>query len=61
MNRPRILVADDKENFIKLVTTILGSDFDVVGAEDGQRALARVTADDFDVVLTDLKMPGATA
>jgi two-component system response regulator HydG len=56
----RVLVCDDKENFTKLFRRILPADrYDVTTAEDGQRALALVAAGDFDVIVTDIRMPGA--
>jgi two-component system response regulator HydG len=58
MTRPRILIADDKENILKLLRKILADGYDVTTAEDGRRALALVAAGDFDVVVTDIKMPG---
>jgi DNA-binding NtrC family response regulator len=59
MQRARVLVADDKENILKLVTRILGDVYDVTTASDGSRALSLIGGQDFDVVLTDLRMPGA--
>ncbi len=60
MIKARVLVCDDKENFIKLVRRILPEDrYDVTPAEDGARALALLAAADFDVVVTDIRMPGA--
>jgi DNA-binding NtrC family response regulator len=59
MNRARILVADDKENMLKLFGKILGNDFELTTAAEGGRALALIAAQEFDVVVTDLKMPGA--
>lgn len=58
--KARILVCDDKENFTKLFRRILPADrYDVTTAEDGARALALVAAGDFDVIVTDIRMPGA--
>ncbi len=56
--RPRVLVADDKENIVTLLRTVLGDTCDVTAAEDGQRALALALAGDFDVVVADIRMPG---
>ena len=59
-SRARVLVCDDKENFPKLFRRILPDDrFDVVAAGDGTRALALLAAGDFDVVVSDIRMPGA--
>ena len=58
--KARVLVCDDKENFTKLFRRILPDDrYEVTTAEDGNRALALVAAGDFDVVVSDIRMPGA--
>jgi len=59
MTRPRVLVVDDKDNIVKLLARILSPEFDVTTAEDGTRALALVAAQEFDVVVSDIRMPGA--
>jgi two-component system response regulator AtoC len=55
----RALVVDDKENMRRLVVRILEETFDVEEAEDGARALALVATQPYDVVVTDIRMPGA--
>src|SRR5512136_364088 len=55
----RVLVVDDKENMRRLVVRILEETFDVEEAEDGARALALVATRPYDVVVTDIRMPGA--
>ena len=58
--KARVLVCDDKENFTKLFRRILPAErYDVTAAEDGHRALALVAAGDFDVIVSDIRMPGA--
>jgi DNA-binding NtrC family response regulator len=59
MSNARILVADDKENILKLFEKILADSFDVATVGDGNRALAMVLNGDFDVVVSDIRMPGA--
>jgi DNA-binding NtrC family response regulator len=59
MTRARILVVDDKENMLKLFARILGEDCELTTAADGARALSLVAAQEFDVVVTDLRMPAA--
>ena len=55
----RILVVDDERaNRVTLERILTREGWEVVHAEDGRVALERVRADVFDVVLTDLKMPG---
>ncbi len=59
MARQRVLVVDDKENMRRLVARILQDAFAVEEAEDGARALALVATRPYDVVVTDIRMPGA--
>jgi len=60
MNRPSVLVVDDKENMLKLFAKILGEEHKLSTASDGTTALALIAEHEFDVVVTDLKMPGAS-
>jgi DNA-binding NtrC family response regulator len=58
--RARVLVVDDKENILKLFQLVLaGVEFEVKTADDGTRALGLLSAGEFDVVVTDIRMPGA--
>ena len=59
MERARILVVDDKENIVNLFVWILGDTYQVTTAGDGGRAISLIAAQDFDVIVTDLRMPGA--
>lgn len=59
MTRPRVLVVDDKDNIVKLLARILTPELDVTTAGDGTRALALMTEQEFDVILSDIRMPGA--
>jgi two-component system response regulator AtoC len=59
MTPVRVLVVDDKENMLKLFGRILADGYRVTTASDGARALALVAAEEFDVVVTDIRMPGA--
>ena len=60
MTIARVLVCDDKENYTKLFRRLLPEDrYQVTTAEDGARAIALVGAGDFDVIVTDIRMPGA--
>jgi len=54
-----VLVVDDKDNIVKLLARILTPEFDVTTAEDGTRALGLIAATEFDVVISDIRMPGA--
>ena len=60
MNTMRILVADDDPVILKLLEKRLGREgYDVVVATDGTEAARLLDAMPFDVVITDLIMPGA--
>ena len=59
MTACRVLVVDDKENLLKLFARILDDGYEVTTASDGTRALALIGSDAFDVVITDIRMPGA--
>ena len=59
MERARILVVDDKENILKLFARILGDAYEVTSAADGGRAISLIGGQEFDVIVTDLRMPGA--
>jgi PAS domain S-box-containing protein len=55
----RILVIDDEEAIREVLADILlTADHEVVLAEDGPAGIARFSEADFDVVFTDLGMPG---
>jgi len=57
--RPRILVVDDEPAVRTLVAkTLAACDYDVETAEDGPSALERMKTTSYDLLITDLKMPG---
>lgn len=57
--KPRILLIEDDAAIVGGLKKELHSEgYDVAVAERGDDGLTRATTDDFDVVLTDLKMPG---
>lgn len=56
---PRLLLVEDDQSLLRLMTIRLQAQgMDVVAVEDGQAALNRIQQEAFDVVLTDLRMPG---
>lgn len=59
-NLTRVLLVDDQELFRRGVTMVLGADgdFEIEDVDDGDQAIERMTADPFDVVLLDVRMPG---
>lgn len=57
----RILLVEDDETFRSLLQTILEDDgHEVLTAEDGLKGLDLLRQKNFDLVVTDLKMPGKT-
>jgi DNA-binding NtrC family response regulator len=55
----RILVAEDDAEMLELLSRVLREEgFRVVTASDGHQALARIEEGDFDLVLSDVRMPG---
>jgi excisionase family DNA binding protein len=57
--RPRVLVADDEASIRELLSKTLAlADYDVDLAPDGRAALERLQATAYDLLITDLKMPG---
>jgi len=56
-DRLRILLVDDDELVRTSVTRVLAK-HDVTTLADGDAAIAKIVADDFDLVLCDLMMPG---
>jgi EAL domain-containing protein (putative c-di-GMP-specific phosphodiesterase class I) len=60
-HRGRILVVEDDRSLQEAYADILlDAGFDVVAASDGRNALRALEADPFDVVLSDVTMPGET-
>ena len=54
--KPKILVVDDRPNMLRLVAKILRDDAEVVTADDGAAAIARLECEAVAVILCDLKM-----
>ena len=56
--KPRVLLVDDHRGVLDRVSTLLASDFDVVGvATDGRQALSRAIDLDPDAIVLDINMP----
>lgn len=53
-----ILVVDDDENIRDTLYDLLSAEYDCQTAETAEQALARLEVDSYDVVLTDISMPG---
>jgi len=58
-SRERILIVDDEENLVALFKRILQKEgYEVQCASSGEEALEKLETEWFDLVITDLKMPG---
>jgi two-component system cell cycle response regulator CpdR len=56
---PRILLAEDDDNMRQFLERALGrAGYDVEAVGDGDAALERVTANEYDLLLADVVMPG---
>jgi CheY-like chemotaxis protein len=59
MSRGRILIADDEPTFLTSTAELLRREgFTVDTVEDGQGALTAIAAQPYDLLITDLEMPG---
>jgi two-component system, NtrC family, sensor kinase len=59
--RPRILIADDEELVARLLArTLARTSSELELAHDGKDAIARIERTVYDLVVTDISMPGAT-
>jgi two-component system chemotaxis response regulator CheY len=55
----KILVVDDSTSMRQMISfTLKGSGYDVVEATDGQQGLSTAKTQSFDLVFTDVNMPG---
>jgi CheY-like chemotaxis protein len=58
---PRILFVDDNRDFLEIASLALNKvGYDVITAADGDDAINKYKESSFDVVVTDLMMPGVT-
>jgi DNA-binding NtrC family response regulator len=57
-DRGRILVVEDKDNMRALLRDILAPRHDITLAADGAAAVTLLEAESYEVVLTDVRMPG---
>jgi len=56
----RILVIDDEPAMLNLLESYLGARYQVDSAADGQGALIKLAAGRYDVVISDVHMPGSS-
>ena len=56
-----ILVVEDEDSMREVLTMLLeGEGYDVTAASDGTEGISFIENDIFDLIITDIKMPGAT-
>ncbi len=59
MSKPKILFIDDEEIVLRSCRRIFaGSDYEIDTALSGEEGLSKAINQDYDIVVTDLKMPG---
>jgi len=57
--KARILVVDDEDQVVAIFRDLLTQQgYDVVSSDNGDDAIAKVTSEKFDLVLTDINLPG---
>jgi len=57
MRKAQILAVDDRPNMLKLLVRLLGGRHDVAACGSGKEALALLGRREFDLVITDVRMP----
>lgn len=57
--KPEILIVDDERNTREVLVRLLRMDYELTLAEDGQIGLNILKRNNYDLVITDLRMPGA--
>ena len=57
--RHKLLIVDDEFNTREALVRFLGKKFEVSSASNGAEAIAALQKEDFDLILTDLRMPEA--
>jgi DNA-binding NtrC family response regulator len=59
MQNHKILIVDDEKNILRVVsTTLKGEHYDVTTAQSAEEAIEKFGRGGFDLVITDLKLPG---
>jgi two-component system response regulator HydG len=53
----RLLIVDDKESMLKMLSTMLGTDYQVEACKSGREAIESFRRNPADLVLTDIRMP----
>lgn len=56
--RARILVVDDEPEITSILTDLFSADHDCASAESAEEALKKLAASEYDLVVSDITMPG---
>jgi CheY-like chemotaxis protein len=56
--KERVLIAEDEDNIREALATVLGDIFDITAVGRGDAALELLRNESFDLVLSDVRMPG---
>ena len=56
--KPRLLLADDEPALRQLLGEMIGAEYDLTVVPDGERAWEAARGSHFDLVLSDVEMPG---
>ncbi len=56
--KKRILILDDEEPIRVLLNEALKDDYEVVLCDNGKEVIKYITKENFDLLITDIKMPG---
>lgn len=58
MEKQRILVVDDEPRYVRSITVILQANgYEVLSANDGEKAVELAASEDLDLILLDIRMP----
>ena len=60
VDHPKVLVVDDDDDILWMITAVLRRDYEVITAADGRGAIAALEANDVAGVIADHMMPGLT-
>ena len=58
-SKPSILIVDDERGSREVLARFLRPEYDVTTAEDGEIGVNLLSRNNYDLVLTDIRMPGA--
>ena len=57
-NKPKVLYVDDDHGFLELLTLFFSREFNIITADNGDKALEILEGSQVDAVITDYDMPG---